>query len=112
MKASRRDFSHLATASSSTLRVSSAPEPYGTRPVIGTRSSSTTGSSPSVLAAVTASARSSYSDRSRRPSAYASASVRSTMSRSASEARIGANSGDLGSWSNSRHSSEPVTASW
>ena len=30
MKASRRDFSHFATASSSTLRVSRAPEPYGT----------------------------------------------------------------------------------
>ena len=80
-------------------------------PVIGTRSSSSPGSSPRVLAAVhrvgpLVVLRRGRAGPRRRPRR----ACRSTMSRSASEARIGANSGDRGSWANSRHSSGPVTA--
>ena len=61
MKASRRDFSHLATACSSTLRVSRAPEPYGTSAGHRHQVVEHAGQLAERLGAVTASARSSYS---------------------------------------------------
>ena len=71
----------------------------GTRPVdvragrAGTRSATSGGSSPRVRAPSTAELRSSYSARSSRPSANASASTPWMTSRSASEARSGADRG-------------------